>query len=127
MKYFNSTFIVYDYTCNDYTGKIVQYQELQKVYACYCNNGDYHQMPSIAFELDKQHIQFDMDPADYMLMPYIDYDEPVMSKCILGIDGYKENQIPDSPVLTFGQRFLAKFSMMVVYNRAAGTVKVAIG
>ena len=67
-----------------------------------------------------------MDPADYMLMPYIDYDEPVMSKCILGIDGYKENQMPDSPVLTFGQRFLAKFSMMVVYNRAAGTVQVAI-
>ena len=83
-------------------------------------------MPSIAFELDKQQVQFDMDPADYMLMPYIDYDEPVMSKCILGIDGYKENQMPDSPVLTFGQRFLAKFSMMVVYNRAAGTVQVAI-
>ena len=43
LKYFNETFMIEDYTCNNYTGKIVEYtSELDTVYSCFCNNGDYH-------------------------------------------------------------------------------------
>ena len=60
-------------------------------------------------------------------MPYINYDPPIMSQCIFGIDGYKVIGTLDESVLTFGQRFLAKFPLMVVYDREAKSVKVAIG
>ena len=56
VDYIHQNFMIPYYTCNDYTGKIVQYHELLTVYGCFCNNGDYHQMPSISFELDKQKI-----------------------------------------------------------------------
>lgn len=103
LDYFTSNFMIPDYTCNNYTGKIAEYtKELDTVYSCFCNNGDYHQMPTINFELFNRKVQFDMDPGDYFLMPYIDYDEPVMSKCIFGIDGYKGNTARNSPILTFG-------------------------
>ena len=103
LNYFDETFMIQDYTCNNITGNITEYtQELDTVYSCFCNNGDYHQMPTINFELNKRKVQYDMDPPDYMLMPYINYTDPVMSQCIFGIDGYKEDARPDSSVLTFG-------------------------
>ena len=48
-------------------------------------------MPTINFELIEHNVQYDMDPQDYMLMPYINYNDPIMSQCIFAIDGYKEN------------------------------------
>ena len=41
--------------------------------ACYCNNGDYHAMPSLNFEIRDKHMQFDLDASDYMYLPYLNY------------------------------------------------------
>ena len=72
-------------------------------------------MPTINFELVQRAVQYDMDPGDYMLMPYINYTDPVLTQCIFAIDGYRVENT--RKVLTFGQRFLAKFPLMVVYDR----------
>ena len=57
---------------------------MESTYSCYCNNGDYHTMPQINLEISGKNLQFDMDPADYMFLPYLNYTVP-MSLCLLGL------------------------------------------
>lgn len=50
-RFFMETFMVPAYTCDKMEAKDMQYPGMQDTYSCYCNNGDYHTMPSINFEI----------------------------------------------------------------------------
>lgn len=62
-QYYDDTFIIKAYTCDkmpaDTEGEAV-YQGISQVYSCYCNNGDYHSLPDINFELKDLEYQFDL-------------------------------------------------------------------
>lgn len=82
--YFMDTFMIPAYTCDQLEAKDLAYPGMDSTYSCYCNNGDYHTMPQINLELSGKNLQFDMDPANYMFLPYLNYTVP-MSLCLLGI------------------------------------------
>ena len=42
-------------------------------------------MPMINFEISGQNFQYDMGPANYMFLPYLNYTVP-LSLCILGLE-----------------------------------------
>jgi len=81
--YFMKTFMIPAYTC-DKLSDTDTYPGMQDTYSCYCNNGDYHTMPQINLEITGKNFQYDIDPANYMFLPYLNYTVP-MSLCILGI------------------------------------------
>jgi len=53
--YFMKTFMVPAYTCDPMEKKDLAYPGLTETHACYCNNGDYHTMPSINIEVTGKH------------------------------------------------------------------------
>jgi len=53
--YFMKTFMVPAYTCDPMEAKDLAYPSLPNTHSCYCNNGDYHTMPSINFEVTDKH------------------------------------------------------------------------
>lgn len=73
---------------------------MSKVYSCYCNNGDYHQMPDLNFEVIDRKFQYDMAASQYMFLPYINYTQP-MSLCLLGLSELKE-YVGDAEIVAFG-------------------------
>ena len=83
-KYFMDTFMLPAYTCDKLEASQMQYPGLKDTYSCYCNNGDYHTMPSLNFEIRDKDFQYDMDPSGYMFLPYLNYTQP-MSLCVLGL------------------------------------------
>lgn len=50
-QYFIDTFMIKAYTCDELTNEEQKYPGLSVTYSCYCNNGDYHTMPDINFEV----------------------------------------------------------------------------
>lgn len=57
-KYFTETFMIPAYTCDT----IIQepkYPGLSTTYSCFCNDGDYHEMPEINFEITGKDFQYD--------------------------------------------------------------------
>ena len=85
--YYNQTFIIKAYTCDllPQTPETVYYYGLSSVYTCFCNNGDYHSLPQINFEIKDQDFQFDLEASEYLTLPYINYTRPI-SLCLLGLD-----------------------------------------
>ena len=67
----------------------VNYPGFSNIYTCYCNNGDYHSLPDINFELKNLNMQFDLAASNYLLLPYINYTRPV-SLCLLAMDTTSE-------------------------------------
>lgn len=52
------------YTCDPMEPKDLAYPgKLMGTYACYCNNGDYHAMPTINVELSNIGYQYDISPS----------------------------------------------------------------
>lgn len=49
--YFMETFMISAYTCDQLSAPENQYPGFAKTMSCWCNNGDYHSMPTINFEL----------------------------------------------------------------------------
>ena len=84
-NYFTDTFMIQAYTCDLLSKEEDQYPAMSNTYSCYCNNGDYHTMPAINLEITDKNYQFDMDPSNYMFLPYLNYTVP-MSLCILGVE-----------------------------------------
>lgn len=54
-NYFMETFMIPAYTCDKMQKKDLHYPGMTDTYACYCNNGDYHTMPQINFEVATKH------------------------------------------------------------------------
>ena len=71
--YFMNTFMIPAYTCDKLEPAQMAYPGFKDTYACYCNNGDYHTMPSLNFEIRGKDFQYDMDPSAYMFLPYLNY------------------------------------------------------
>ena len=59
-----------------------------------------------------------------MFMPFINYTDPIDARCILALLSYEE--VVSAQEITLGQRFFAKFGLMVVYNRATKLAFMAI-
>ena len=59
-----------------------------------------------------------------MFMPFINYTDPIDARCILALLSYEE--VASAQEITLGQRFFAKFGLMVVYNRATKSAYMAI-
>lgn len=49
--FFMDTFMVAAYTCDKMQEKDLTYPGFSDTYSCWCNNGDYHDMPQINFEV----------------------------------------------------------------------------
>ena len=115
------------FTCDNITPNMT-YTELDPVYSCFCNNDDYHSLPTVNFELVAYDIQYDLDAADYLLLPYINYTRPI-SLCVFAIARQEQITLEgsDTPVITLGQRFLSKFPLMAVYNREKLGCVMSIG
>ena len=52
-EYFMDTFMIPAYTC-DQIDPNEAYPSLVDLWSCYCNNGDYHTMPTINIEIKEQ-------------------------------------------------------------------------
>lgn len=122
--YFVETFLIPSYTCDNITANLT-YVESDTVYSCYCNNGNYHNLPSLSYSLLDYGIHFDLDNKDYLLLPYLNYTIPI-SQCLFGLNPQPATQHSERKT-TLGQRFLAKFSLMVIFDRDSGTGKMAVG
>ena len=53
-NFFVNTFMLPAYTCDKLTQPELQYPGLKETYSCFCNNGDYHTMPDLNFEIRKK-------------------------------------------------------------------------
>ena len=53
-NYFMETFMIPAYTCDKLRASDLAYPGLKETYSCYCNNGDYHTMPNINFEISSK-------------------------------------------------------------------------
>ena len=114
-NYFIDTFMIPSYTCDNIYGDM-NYTELNpEVYTCFCNNDDYHSLPTINLELIDYDIQYDLSAKDYLLLPYINYTRPV-SLCVFAVT-QQTGQGYEKLGITLGQRFLSKFPIMVSYDR----------
>jgi len=51
--YLTETFMLPAYTCDTMRPQDLAYPGMDKTRACYCNNGDYHAMPTINLEISK--------------------------------------------------------------------------
>lgn len=126
-NFFMETFMIPAYTCDKLSASDLQYPGLASTYACYCNNGDYHTMPQINLELSANDFQYDLDPATYMYLPYLNYTVP-MSLCILGLEAAKDNRVPSGKeYVSLGQRAMATFPFFAIYDRATNTVTLELG
>ena len=82
-EYFTDTFIVQEFTCNEaFEGE--EYPGFDHTYQCYCNNGDYNDMPPINLWLEDAGIQYNLEAENYMFLPYLNYTVPT-SLCLLGL------------------------------------------
>jgi len=70
--YFNSTFIIPYYTCNE--SEDYQYGPQDPTYFCYCNGLDYHDLPNISINYVETKGYFEMTPRNYLYLPAINYD-----------------------------------------------------
>ena len=91
--YYKDTFIIKAYTCDLFTDEenTKYFLGIENVYACYCNNGDYHSLPDVNFELKGLDYQFDLSASNYLMLPYINYTRPI-SLCVLGLDTIAEKR-----------------------------------
>ena len=107
-NYFNDTFMIPAYTCDQQFELKSKYPDLKEVYSCYCNNADYHSLPVINVEVKDYNFQFDLQPANYLLLPYINYTRP-LSLCVYGVDYFDDTLSTNDQVhlLEFGQRNMA--------------------
>ena len=56
-------FMIPAFTCDEMRAQDLKYPGLWKTYSCYCNNGDYHTMPSINVEITGKNFQYDLGPS----------------------------------------------------------------
>ena len=104
----------------------MHYPGFDHTYSCWCNNGDYHTMPTINFEVTSQDYQYNLEPYDYMFLPYINYTQPE-TLCILGLMESKRKLHIGSYIIALGQRSMAKFPFYAVYDRVNNRVTVELG
>lgn len=114
------------YTCDKLEPSQMAYPGLTDTYSCYCNNGDYHTMPSLNFEIRGKDFQYDLDPSGYMYLPYLNYTQP-MSLCVLGIDKTLTSTLAGTEYVSLGQRQLATYPFYSVYDREANTATIELG
>ncbi len=114
------------YTCDNETD--VSYPHLTQLRSCYCNNGDYHTMPTINIEIKQQFYQYDIGPANYMFLPYLTNTSVPMSRCILGIDKTEKMLVNgDNDYVSLGQRAMTQLPYYVVYDREKNSATVELG
>ena len=82
----------------------------------------------INVEVKDYNFQFDLQPANYLLLPYINYTRP-LSLCVYGVDYFDDTLSTDDQVhlLQFGQRNMAQFPLMLTYDRPSNTAVVQMG
>ena len=124
--YFMNTFMVPAYTCDKLDSTQMQYPGLPSTNACYCNNGDYHTMPSLNLEFREKNFQYDLNPSDYMFLPYLNYTQP-MSLCVLGVAPTTMTSLAGTEYVSLGQRALATFPFYTIFDRVANTATVELG
>ena len=125
-RFFMQTFMVPAYTCDKMEPKDLQYPGMEGTYSCFCNNGDYHTMPSLNFEITDENYQFNLDPNQYMYLPYLNYTQP-MSLCVLGLEE-STNTLPDgTEYVGLGQRAMATFPFYAVFDRETNRVAMELG
>ena len=126
-KYFMDTFMIPAYTCDKMLPADLSYPGLSNTYSCFCNNGDYHTMPEINLQVTEKNFQYDMQPQDYMFLPYLNYTVP-MSLCVLGIDQAPSDGLPNNlQYVSLGQRAMATFPVYAVFDRDANTAVIELG
>lgn len=125
-RFFMETFMVPAYTCDKMESKDMSYPGFADTYSCYCNNGDYHTMPQINFEVTNENYQFDLDPSAYMFLPYINYTQP-MSLCVLGLQESPGTLMDGTEYIGLGQRALATFPFYAVFDRVENRVAMELG
>ena len=114
------------YTCDKLAPSQMAYPGLQDTYSCYCNNGDYHTMPSLNFEIRGKDFQYDLDPSGYMYLPYLNYTQP-MSLCVLGVGKTTTNTLAGVEYVSLGQRQLATYPFYTVFDRETNTAMIELG
>lgn len=125
-EFFMETFMVPAYTCDKLTDSSFNYPGLKSTYACYCNNGDYHTMPAMNFEIRGKDFQYDLDPSGYMFLPYLNYTQP-MSLCVLGVQPTEMTSLKGTEYVALGQRQLATFPFYTVFDRETNTAMIELG
>ena len=125
-KYFMDIFMLPAYTCDKLDSTQMQYPGLKDTYSCYCNNGDYHTMPTFNFEIRDKDFQYDLDPSAYMYLPYLNYTQP-MSLCVLGVQETAADTLAGIEYISLGQRALATFPFYSVYDRETNTAEIELG
>ena len=71
------------YTCDKLTST---YPGMDEPYACYCNNGDFHTMPTINIVLSSDSPQeYNLDPEIYMFAPFLTNSKTPSTRCMLGL------------------------------------------
>lgn len=77
------------------------YASIQSPYLCNCNGQNYVSMPTVALDIASDHYIFEKDPKQYMMLPFIQYNNNDSSQCLLAIANSEDfpiyNQI-DQPV-----------------------------
>jgi hypothetical protein len=99
---------------------------MDETHACYCNNGDYHAMPTINLELSNHNFQFDLGPDAYMFSPYLNYTQP-MSLCVLGVKATPNAMSDGTEYVSLGQRAMAFLPFYTVYDREKKSAAVELG
>lgn len=89
-NYFTDTFMIPSYTCDKQgkdTGEAL-YPGSTQPYTCYCNEGDFHTMPTINIVIadSKDPFQYNVDPAYYMFRPYLTNEVSPATECMFGIE-----------------------------------------
>ena len=82
--YFLDTFMIPSYTCDKSKNS---YPGMKTPYSCFCNNGDFHTMPTINIVLagDTDPQSYNLEPDTYMLAPYLTAAKMPSTACMLGI------------------------------------------
>ena len=125
-NFFMEVFMIPAYTCDKMSPKDLAYPGFNNTYSCYCNNGDYHTMPPINFEMTGRHFQYDMDPSAYMFLPYLNYTQP-MSLCLLSIQKSPDRLLDGNEYISLGQRAMATFPFYAIFDRENNTITMELG
>ena len=97
------------------------YTGLDPAYSCYCNNGEYNDLPIINLEIASEEIQFNLEDENYLFLPYLNYTVPT-SLCILGLESAPTQKLANGyEYVSLGQRALDEFPFYAVFDIKAGS------
>ena len=124
-EFLRTNYFIENFTCDKVSKDALNFTTQYDLYSCSCNDENYNGMPDIKIMLDvNDGLEYVLGPSDYMFMPFINYTEPIDARCILALLSYE--MATEVRLITLGQRFFAKFGLMVVYDRESRSAQMAI-